>query len=132
MKIPKNLSKRQILAIKIFLTLLIVNTLLFSLFAPAEEIAKPQLQKSKTQIEIKIKGELHTSFEEGKDLTLLHSSGIKIGPAKLVRLEEEGVTLFLDRSLYEKSFSILSQSEWMLLPYIEISQIKGSSYEIHY
>ena len=132
MKSLRNLSKRQVLAVKIFLTLLIVNTLLFSLVAPAEDAAEEKFEKNSTEIEIKIKGELHTSFEEGKELTLLHSSGKKIGPARLVRVEEDSITLYLEKSLFAKSYVLLSQSDWVLIPYIALPTFKGSSYEIHY
>lgn len=132
MKSLKNLSKRQVLAVKIFLTLLILNTFLFSLVAPAEDAVEEKFEKNATEIEIKIKGELHTSFEEGKELTLLHSSGKKIGPARLVRVDEESISLFLDKSHYEKSYALLSQPGWVLIPYLALPTFKGSSYEIHY
>lgn len=131
MKIPKNLSKRQILSLKIFLTLFFVNALLFSLLAPNEIENAPAFQAGKDQIEIKVKGELHTSFEVGKELTLLNQAGLKIGPAKLVKLNEESITLVIDKSLYAKSYAQLSQNEWILLPYIS-QPSRGSQYEIHY
>ncbi len=132
MKSLRNLSKRQVLAAKIFLTLLIVNTLLFSLVAPAEDIKEERFEKNAKEIEIKIKGELHTSFEVGKELTLLHSSGKKIGPARLLRVEEDSISLYLEKSLFEKSYALLSQSDWVLIPYLALPTFKGYSYEIHY
>ncbi len=132
MKKLKTLSKRQILAGKIFLTLVILNSLLFMLLTPAQEIEIKKFEKSDSEIEIKIKGELHTSFEEGKELTLLHSSGKKIGPARLVQMEEGVITLYLDKTHFETSYALLSQPDWVLIPYLALSQIKGSNYEINY
>jgi hypothetical protein len=131
LKIPKKLSKRQILALKIFLTLFVVNALLFTFFAPTEVESVSAFQAGANQIEIKVKGELHTSFELGKELTLLNQSGLKIGPANLVKLNEESITLVIDKTLYAQSYAQLSQNEWILLPYISQPQ-RGSSYEIHY
>ena len=131
MKRLKNFSKRQILALKIFITLFIVNALLFSLFAPSEVESAPTFQAGENQIEIKVKGELHTSFELGKELTLLNHHGIKIGPAHLVKQNEESITLVIDKTLYAQSYTQLSQNDWILLPYIHQPK-KGASYEIHY
>lgn len=132
MKSLRNLSKRQILAAKIFLTLFLANALLFSLFAPADAEVVARFEKHSSEVEIKINGVLHTSFEQGKELTLLHSSGKKLGPARLVRVDESSITLYLEKSLFEKSYALLSQLDWVLIPHLSLPATKGSSYEIEY
>jgi len=131
LKIQKTLSKRQVLALKIFSLIFIINTFIVLVMMPSEPKKEIDLQKNQDEIEIKIRGTLHTSFEKGKQLTLINHQGQRIGPATLVKMDDETLTIFLSKNLYSKTFSTLTQTDWVLLPYITQAS-KGVSYEIHY
>lgn len=128
--------RRKKLAIKIFLIGIVVQTLLFCCFHTTQSPPVTVMQSSES-VELRIRGQLHVPFQEGRSVILLKGNQSH-GPVVLRASDGESVTVLVSPTIYRQHHRQLTLEEWTVIPYFPGMRLasqtpsKGALYEISY
>ncbi len=129
--------KRRKLALRIFGVLVMVNGVLWLLFAPTTPASLSPMAPA-GHVELRIRGQAHAPLIPGARVLLGHSEVASLGPATVLRLDGDAVLIAVPESLYRHHHVRLATLEWSLLPYLDgmltpqVPNRIGVRYEIAY
>lgn len=127
---------RRLLALKLFAVTVLVNALILMLVWPASAEGEQRRAPLADHVEVQIRAQLNLPFEADAAVMLLRSAGAPLGPARLLAVGDQTVTLALPQKIYQQHYRALIHDEWALIPVIQgleapVPQPKVS-YEIAY
>jgi hypothetical protein len=129
--------QRRRLALRLFGAFVLVNGVLWLLFAPSPTATPAAPTLPQGHVELKVRGVLHGPLVVGMRVLLGRPDGPSLGPATVLSQDADTLLLAIPEELYRRHHVRLATQEWSLLPYLDGMLASrpprtGVTYEIAY